>query len=92
LGIVNEPVNPEQNINAPAPILVTELGIVNEPVNPKQSTKAPRLILVTELGIVNEPLNPEHSKNALSPMFSKLLALTKSSLIILGFDEEENFW
>jgi hypothetical protein len=40
LGIVKEPVKPEQSLKAELPIDVTLLGIVKEPVKPEQFWKA----------------------------------------------------
>ena len=40
LGIVKEPVKPEQFLKAYSPIVVTLLGIVKEPVKPEQFAKA----------------------------------------------------
>lgn len=64
-GIVRDPVNPEQNANAP--LLNSELrlnycnpsGNIKLPVKPLQPIKAPCSIILTDWGIFNPPINAQ---------------------------------
>ena len=49
--------SPEQLLNVPSPIVLTESGILNDPESPVQLINVYCPIVVTELGIVNE-VNP----------------------------------
>jgi hypothetical protein len=56
LGMVRDPVKPEQLENAPSPMEVTELGMVRDPVKPEQYSKA-ELAMVVILG--SRVISPE---------------------------------
>ena len=68
VGIVRDPVNPEQPLNALIPMLVTEPGIVRDPVNFEEPANALVPMLVKELGSVRDPAKLTQLAKAVFPM------------------------